>query len=128
MTLVLQKRTCSLAYIDDTAVFLRSFKDHLADLETVLDRFRQAKLKLKPSKCKFFQDRIKFVGHCVSSEGIEVDSDKVACIVSWPFPKTVTELRVFVGIANYYRPFCHGFVSVIDPLTDKRLLRRLRRC
>jgi len=54
ITLVLQKLTCSLAYIDDTAVFLRSFEDHLADSKTVLDRFRQTKLKLKPSKRKFF--------------------------------------------------------------------------
>jgi len=103
MTLVLQGLTCCLAYIYGTAVFSRLFENHLADLETVLDRFRQARLKLKPSKCKFFQDRIKFVGHCVLSEGIEVDSDKVACIVSWPFPKTVTELRAFVGIASYYQ-------------------------
>ena len=118
MTLVLRGLTCSLAYIDDTICFSRSFDDHLVDLEQVLNRFRQADLKLKPTKCSLFQSRVKFVGHYVSAQGIEVDSDKIACIVNWPFPKTISELRGFLGLCSYYREFCQGFASVADPLTE----------
>ena len=89
--MVLNGLTCCLTYIDDSLTFSRSFEDHLVDLEQVLDRFRQAKLKLKPTKCRFFQERVKFVGHCVSAKGIEVDEDKIACIVNWPFPRNISD-------------------------------------
>ena len=99
MALVLRGLTCCLAYIDDTLCFSRTFSDHLADLDVMLDRFRQAKLKLKPTKCKLFQESVKFLGHIVSARGIEVDPTKVACIVNWPFPKTISELRSYLGLA-----------------------------
>jgi len=98
MTLVLKGLTCCLVYIDDTICFSKSFEDHLVDLESVLDRFRQANLKLKPTKCKFFQNKVKFVGHYVSAKGIEVDNERIACIINWPFPRTIAELRGFLGI------------------------------
>ena len=116
MTLVLKGLTCCLAYIDDTICFSKSFEDHLTDLETVLNRFRLARLKLKPTKCKFFQTRVRFVGHIVSAEGIEVDDEKVACIRNWSFPKTVTEMRSFLGMAGYYRSYCKGYATITDPL------------
>ena len=72
MGLVLKGLTCCLAYIDDTICHSPSFEAHIADLETVFDRFRQANLKLKGTKCKLFQERCRFVGHIISSNGVEV--------------------------------------------------------
>lgn len=69
---------CCLVYIDDTVVLGRNFEDHCQNLEKVLDRFRQANLKLKPQKCKLFQLRVKFLGHIVSRNGIEVNPEKTA--------------------------------------------------
>jgi len=60
MALVLRGLTCCLAYTDDTLCFSRTFSGHLADLEVVLDRFRRAKPKLKPTKCKLFQESQNF--------------------------------------------------------------------
>ena len=118
MSLVLKGLTCCLAYIDDTVCFSSSFDDHLRDLDLVLDRFRQANLKLKASKCKLFQTQCKFVGHIVSIDGIKVDPSKVACVVNWPFPRTISELRGFLGLTSYYRYFCPGYARVADPLTE----------
>jgi len=106
MAMVLRGLTCCLAYIDDTVCFSSSFEGHVADFEVVFDRFRQANLWLKASKCKLFQTRCKFVGHYVSENGIEVDPAKVASVVNWPFPRTITELRGFLGLCCYYRSFC----------------------
>jgi len=50
-----------------------------------------------------FQHRVKFLGHIVSKEGIEVDPQKVECIQAWEFPKKVSELRTFLGFCGYYR-------------------------
>ena len=115
MALLLEGLTCCLAYIDDTICHSPSFEAHLIDLETIFDRFRLANLKLKAIKCKLFQERCRFVRHIVSAQGLEVDPDKVACIVQWPFPKNLTELRGFLGICSYYRSFCPGFASVAEP-------------
>jgi len=86
MSLVVQGLPCCLAFIDDTIVFNPSFDQHLVDLQSLFDRFKLANLKLKFTKCKLFQTECEFLGHHVSSDGIAVQSTKVACIQSWPFP------------------------------------------
>ena len=101
MSLVLRGLACTLAYIDDTITFSPSFEAHLVDLQKVLDRFKKADLKLKPTKCKFFQQRVKFVGHYVSANGVEVNDAKLACIVNWSFSRSISELRSFLGTCSY---------------------------
>ena len=120
MSLVLHGLTylCCLVFIDDTIIMGRSFEDHLKNVELVLQRFREAKLRLKPSKCRFFHRRVKFLGHIVSQDGVEVDPQKVEVILSWPFPRNVSELRGFLGLAGYYRAFCPEFSKVAEPLTQ----------
>lgn len=118
MGMVLKGLKCCLAYIDDTICFSPTFEAHLADLDVVFDRYRQANLKLKATKCKLFQQRCKFVGHVVSAEGIEVDPDTISCIVNWPFPQTITEVRGFLSLCSYYRCFCKGFATIAEPLTE----------
>jgi len=54
----------------------------------------------------------------VSAEGVEVDPKKVQCIESWEFPRTVSELRSYLGLCSYYRSFCPGFATVAAPLTE----------
>jgi len=84
MALVLHGLTylCCLVFIDDCIVMSRSFDDHLQHVELVLQRFRQANLKLKPGKCQLFQRKLKFLGHIVSSEGVQVNPEKVATILA----------------------------------------------
>jgi len=120
MTLVLYGLTylCCLVFNDDCIVMSRSFDDHLHHVGLVLQRFRQARLKLKPSKCHLFQRRLKFLGHIVSGQGVEVNPDKVATILAWPFPQNITELRGFLELCNYYRSFCPNFSAVVEPLSE----------
>jgi hypothetical protein len=107
-----------VCFIDDCAVVAPSFDEAVHNIEVVLERFRAANLKLKPSKCKLFQLSIKFLGHRVSRDGIQVDNDKVACIQAWKFPKSISELRGFISLCSYYRSFCPGFSTVAEPLTE----------
>jgi len=109
---------CCLVFIDDTIVIGRTFDEHLTNLALVLERFRQAGLKLKGVKAKLFQYRVSFLGRLVSRDGVAVDPKKVDCIVSWEFPRTVSELRGFLGLCSYYRAFCPGFATVTAPLTE----------
>ena len=105
-----------LVYLDDVIVFSTSFEQHLERLSAVFDRFSEAQLKLKPSKCFLFQRRVHFLGHVVSAAGVEPDPAKVEAVKNWPRPSSLTETRAFVGLASYYRNHIRSFADIARPL------------
>ena len=94
--------TC-LVYIDDIIVFGRTFDEHLVRLREVFGRIRTANLKIKPSKCSFFQRTVSFLGHVISENGIAMQPEKIEAIQTWPPCRDLTELRAFLGTCGYYR-------------------------
>ena len=107
-----------LVFLDDIIVMSKTFEQHLERLNLVLDRLRKANLKVKPSKCHFFQERVKFLGSLVSRSGFEPDPEKLSAVAEWPVPKTLTELRAFVALASYYGRHVEGFAGIARPLHD----------
>ena len=95
-----------------------TFEQHLERLNAVFQRLKTANLKLKPSKCRLFQTKVKFLGSVVSADGIESDPDKLKAISDWPVPENLTELRAFVGLASYYRRHVEGFSDIAKPLSE----------
>ena len=73
-------------------------------------------MKLKPSKCEFFKRRIAYLGHIVSDKGIETDPKKIEAIINWPVPKTVHDVRSFLGFTNYYQKFIYKYAQKAKPL------------
>ena len=69
-----------LVYLDDFIVFGRNFEEHLKRLELVFQRLSENGLKIKGSKCNFFQKRVSFLGHFISESGVEVDPEKVRAV------------------------------------------------
>ena len=120
MNLVMQGLTweACLVFLDDIIVLSSTFEQHLERLEAVFQRLRWANLKLKPSKCKLFQLKVKFLGSLVSERGIDPDPDKLTAISEWPVPKNLTEVRAFVGLASYYRRHVEGFSDIAKPLSE----------
>ena len=120
MNMVMQGLTweACLVFLDDIIVISSTFEQHLERLSAVFGRLRSANLKLKPSKCKLFQLKVKFLGSVVSAKGIEPDPDKLAAISDWPVPSNLTELRAFVGLASYYRRHVEGFSDIAKPLSE----------
>ena len=107
-----------LVYIDDIIVFSRTFEEHMTNLELVLERLKEANLKASVKKCHFMKEKVKFLGHIVSEAGVEPDPEKVEMVKNWPVPKTVKEVRGFIGLASYYRKHCMGFAQIAKPLHD----------
>ena len=105
-----------IIYLDDVIVFSKTPEEHLIRLKGVFQKMREAGLKLKPSKCKFFRDQIAYLGHIVSKSGIETDPKKILDIKEWPQPKTVTDVRQFLGFTNYYRKFIKQYAQVANSL------------
>ena len=88
----------------------------------ILQICREHKLSLKPEKCHFLQKEIPYLGHYISGEGIRPDPVKLAGIKDWPPPRTVSELRSYLGLVGYYRRYMRDFSLVARPLND--LLRK----
>ena len=85
-------------------------------IDAVLQRLKGAGLKISPKKCDFFKDQVVFLGHVVSQDGISTSPDKVSAIKEWPVPKTVTDVRSFLGTCSYYRRFIKWFTEIARPL------------
>ena len=111
-----------LVYLDDIIIWSKNFDEHLERLRAVFERLRLAKVKLKRKKCHFLQQSIRFLGHIVSSEGIQTDPEKTKAVQEWPTPKDVAEVRSFLGLASYYRRFIQDFAVKSEPL--RRLLQK----
>nr|GFA37286.1 putative reverse transcriptase domain-containing protein [Tanacetum cinerariifolium] len=111
-----------IVFIDDILVYSKMKEEHEEYLRIVLGTLHQEKLYAKFSKCEFWLGQVAFFGHIVSADGITMDPAKVEAITKWPRPKTVTEVRSFLGLAGYYRRFVEGFLRLALPLT--KLMRK----
>ena len=107
-----------LVYIDDIIVIGKTEEEALDNLTAVLQRFEDANLKLKPSKCKLFQEECSFLGHRVRRDGTTCEAEKVKAVEDWPTPKNVSEIRSFLGTCSYYRKYIPHFADIASPLTD----------
>ena len=107
-----------LVSLDDFLVYSKTFDEHLEYLERLLQCVTETGLKLKLSKCQFLRRQVTYLGHTISAEGVSCEAGKVEAVQSWPTPKTVTELRSFLGFASYYRRFIKAFTKIAGPLHD----------
>ena len=100
-----------LVYLDDIIIYSRTIGKHLTRLAEVFLRLREAKLKIKPSKCHLLRKSIHYLGHVVSRNGVETDPTKIKFIVQWPAPSNTKELKQFLGMCSYYRRFVRSFAK-----------------
>ena len=89
-----------LVFLDDILVYSKNEKEHEEHLRLTLQVLREHRLYAKLSKCDFYRDRIQYLGHIISEEGIPVDLEKIEAIMNWPTPRNVTDIRSFMGLAG----------------------------
>ncbi|WVZ81168.1 hypothetical protein U9M48_028579 [Paspalum notatum var. saurae] len=107
-----------VVFIDDILIYSKNEEEHEEHLRIVLTRLREHKLYAKFSKCAFWLKEVSFLGHILSEKGVAVDPSKVECVLNWKQPKTVTEIRSFLGLAGYYRRFIKDFSKMAKPMTS----------
>ena len=108
--------------MDDILIYSQSKWEHEYHLRIVLQLLRDHQLYAKFNKCKFWLTDVRFLGHVVSASCVSVDQKKVQAVMSYERPKSVFEIRSFLGLARYYRRFIEDFSRLAAPMT--RLTRK----
>ena len=98
-----------VVFVDDILIYSQSKEEHEDHLWIVLQALRDHQLYAKFSKCEFWLTDVKFLGHVVSASGVSINPEKVVAIMSWERPKSVFEIRYFLGLAGYYERFIKDF-------------------
>jgi len=106
-----------VVFIDDILVYSKSEEEHAEHLRIVLQVLKEKRLFAKLSKCEFWLREVSFLGHVISKGRVAVDPSKVDAVMQWESPKSVFEVRSFLGLVGYYRKFIEGFSKLALPLT-----------
>jgi cleavage and polyadenylation specificity factor subunit 1 len=93
------------AHLDDIPVFSPSLGEHKQHLRTLLDRLQKHGILINPAKCVFKASEITFLGYKVSAEGSRPLEEREAHPQDCSTPKTISQLRRFLGMLNFYRRF-----------------------
>ncbi|GBN33744.1 Transposon Ty3-G Gag-Pol polyprotein [Araneus ventricosus] len=104
------------AYIDDILVFSKDKTEHTQHLEQIFKRFVEFGITINESKCEFGKPQVNFLVHTINSEGILPMSAKVKVIQEFPKPETVSQLRSFLGMINFYHRFIPKINEILAPL------------
>jgi Reverse transcriptase (RNA-dependent DNA polymerase) len=105
-----------IVYLDDILIFSKTWEEHLNHVKQTLDVLKREKLYVKLSKCEFGKTSLNYLGHIVGGGELKIDPSKGAVIVNWPKPKSATEVRSFLGAAQYWRNFIAKFSLIAAPL------------
>jgi hypothetical protein len=107
-----------LVYLDDIICFSATIEEHAEKLQTIFGRLEQANFKIQPEKCVFSTDTVEYLGHICMPQGIRPDPEKIKAIEEYPVPRTVRDIRAFIGLAGYYRRHVQNFAELAKPLTN----------
>ncbi len=110
------------AHFDDLIIASKNPRTHLKTLQTVLQSLQEAGLKVKLPKCEFLKAKINLLGHEIHGEGIHTSDDKITAVKNIPKPQSLNNVRSFLRLAGYYRPFIHNLSAKAAPLA--RFLRK----
>lgn len=108
---------CS-AYLDDILVYSNSKEEHVEHVKKVLRKLQQAGLYLDINKCQFHVQEVKYLGLIITTDGLKMDPQKIDTIVNWKAPRCVKDVQAFLGFANFYRRFIHGYSRIAAPLSN----------
>ncbi|ROT65767.1 reverse transcriptase [Penaeus vannamei] len=91
--------------------------EHEKKLRQVFERLASAGLTINPGKCQFFRSKLDFLGHTLTSNGIAPNQNKVQAVIDFPRPQNQKDLKSFLGLSGFYRPFIKDYGSIAQPLT-----------
>src|ERR1043165_4406370 len=103
----------AVVYLDDIIIYSKgTLEEYIKHVEEVFELLDQAILQIKIKKCKFFETKIKFLGHEISEEGIHTDPEKVEAMQTLSAPKNLKDIQSVMGLFQYYKNFVPDFTRI----------------
>ncbi|GKE92664.1 putative reverse transcriptase domain-containing protein, partial [Tanacetum coccineum] len=106
-----------IVFIDDILIYSKIQEEHVEHLRLVLELLKKEIFHAKFSKCEFWLREVQFLGHVINGNGIHVNPSKIEAVKNWKAPRTSIEVRLFLGLAGYYRRFIENFSKIAKSLT-----------
>ncbi|GJX25748.1 putative nucleotidyltransferase, ribonuclease H [Tanacetum coccineum] len=106
-----------IVFMDDILIYSKTQEEHVEHLRLVLELLKKEKLYAKFSKYEFWLREVQFLGHVINGNRIHVDPSKIEAVKNWKALRTPTEVRLFLGLAGYYRTFIENFSRIAKSLT-----------
>ena len=107
-----------VVFIDDILIFSKDNESMEQRTESVLSKLRENNLTINKEKCEFSQTRVKFLGHQLSSNGFEIDEEKIRDVLSFSAPENPTDLRSYLGLATYLADYIENFADLVNPMWE----------
>ena len=108
-----------IVYLDDILIYTEDpGQGHVDAVRWVLEVLRKYGLYANFKKCRFHKDEVRFLGYIVSAKGVRMEEERIEAVKNWPEPKSVRDIQVFIGFANFYQRFIRGFSRIAAPLTS----------
>ena len=99
-------------------IYSRSLHEHEIKFNNVMERLKQARLRLQPDKCEFLRHEVSYLEHIISEDGVKPDPKKIEAVSKFPRSKKAKNIKQFLGLAGYYRRFIPNFSKITKPLTQ----------
>ena len=107
-----------IVYLDDILIFSQSVEEHRKHVRLVLEQLIEHRLYASPKKCFSMTNEVEFLGFIVGDKGLKVNPEKTAAIQNWTLPKSISEVRGFLGLASFFRRFIKNFSRIALPLSN----------
>lgn len=107
-----------LTYLDDIIVYSETLEEHYKRLNNVFNTLKEFQLKVQLDKSEFLKQKVLYLGHIISEEGLKPNDEKIKSVLNYPIPKTTKQIKSFLGLIGYYRKFIKDFAKITKPLTN----------
>jgi hypothetical protein len=105
-----------IVYLDGIIIFRGTWDGHVRHVKKVFHTFQRENLYVKLSKCEFGKTTLMYLGHIVGGGQLKIVPSKIDVTVHWHEPKSVTEIRSFLGAVQYWRSFISSLLFIAAPL------------
>lgn len=105
-------------YLDDVCVVSNTFEEHISILMRLAEQFKKCYLTLNIEKSQFCVKGVPYLGYNIGDGGVATDPQKIESIFNWLMPKSLKQVRGFLGIAGWYRQFIANFADITHPITE----------
>ena len=116
MDQILKGIPSTACYLDDVLISGRTREECAENTDRVLERLRKHGIRVNSEKCKFFQKSVRYLGHEISSKGLQPTKQKIEAVLKAPEPQNEKELRAFLGLLNFYAKFLPCLASTLEPM------------